>query len=378
MRRVREWWLQTDVLVRDLPLAMALFVAALLPGMHSSGTRIGDVPDRAFDILGVVVIAVETLPLILRRRWPTACLALVSAAFAADQIYGYHTAGGTALLFALLSAGVHVDRHRRPTAVVASVAFVALAAAVGLLRTPEEGAIFYLLLAGAWSIGAGLRTSRAAEARYRLRLAETTRIAERTRIAGELHDVVTHHVTAMVVQVEAARYLTAAPERLDRTLAAVSDTGRRAITDLRHVLDLLSPDHDTDARTPSAGDLPALVAQSRRAGQPVEFVQVGDAAEWSGSAELVAYRVVQEALTNALKYDHGARTMVCVHHGPREISVRVRTDGSGSDTGSPGGSGRGLAGLRERVAVLGGEFRSGPCPGGGFGVEARIPAGSRS
>jgi signal transduction histidine kinase len=182
----------------------------------------------------------------------------------------------------------------------------------------------------------------------------------------------------MVVQAEAARYLTAVPDRLDSTLSAVTDTGRRAIADLRHLLDLLNPDHDTDIRTPSAGELHTLVEQTRQAGQPVEFIEEGKPAESAGSGEFVAYRVVQEALTNALKYAHGSRTVVRVRYGEREISVEVDTDGSGSRTGSPGGSGRGLAGLRERVDALGGEFSADRRAGGGFVVRARIPAGSPS
>lgn len=116
-----------------------------------------------------------------------------------------------------------------------------------------------------WGIGAWLRSTRAAEAERRRRVAEDTRNAERTRIARELHDVVTHHVTAMVVQAEAARYLTTTPERLDQTLTAVTDTGRQAITDLRHLLDVLNPDHGTEAATPSARGLRTLVEQTRRA-----------------------------------------------------------------------------------------------------------------
>ncbi|GAB2856967.1 hypothetical protein GCM10022221_65690 [Actinocorallia aurea] len=223
-----------------------------------------------------------------------------------------------------------------------------------------------------------LRSTRAVEAERRRHIAEATRVAERTRIARELHDVVTHHVTAMVVQAEAARYLTAAPDRLDESLSAVSDTGRRAIADLRHLLDLLDPGHDTAVRTPSVGDLRALVEQTRRAGQPVEFTEEGSPAASAGSAEFVTYRVVQESLTNALKYAHGSRTEVRVHYGEKEIRVDVGTDGSGSAAGSPRGSGRGLAGLRERIDALGGEFSAGPQADGGFAVRARIPAGGRS
>ena len=223
--------------------------------------------------------------------------------------------------------------------VVLSAAYVPLAVALDRLGSTEGVAgfvTFYLALALAWGVGAWLRSTRAAEAERRRHVAEDTRAAERTRIARELHDVVTHHVTAMVVQAEAARYLTAAPDRLDQTLTAVTDTGRRAITDLRHLLDLLNPDHGTEppGRRPSAS---CARSSSRPAGPGSRWSSPRRArpAESTGSAELVAYRVVQEALTNALKYAHGSRTAVRVQHGEREITVEVSTDGSGSRAGAP-------------------------------------------
>lgn len=379
LRRAPEWWHRSDVMVRDLPLGVLCLAASFLPGFY--GTQIGNLPHRPFDALAMVAVTLESLPLAVRRRWPVICLALVSVGFAIDQIRGYHSFAGTALPIALLSLGAHLERHRRTAALAFSVAYVPLAVALSRLGSgePPSGFVtFYLAMVLAWGFGAWLRSTRVADAERRARIAEDTRTAERTRIASELHDVVTHHVTAMVVQAEAARYLTAAPDRLDQTLTAVSDTGRRAITDLRHLLDLLNPDHGTEARTPPAGRLLTLVEQTRRAGQPVEFTEEGTPAESTGSAELVAYRVVQEALTNALKYAHGSRTSVQVRHAERDITVEVSTDGSGSHAGSPGGSGRGLAGLRERVDVLGGDFSAGRQTAGGFVVRARIPAGSPS
>ena len=380
LRRVPDLWRRLDVTVRDVPLALALAAGSVVPGLRGHGTQLGELPDRPWDAVAGVVLALECLPLVVRRRWPIVCLALVSLGFAIDQLRGYHTAAGAALPIALLSTAAHVDRYRRTTIVVFSAAYLPLAIALDREGSSEglTGFVtFYLILAVAWGIGAWLRTSRAAEAERRRHVAEATRAAERTRIARELHDVVTHHVTAMVVQAEAARYLTAAPERLDATLTAVTDTGRRAIADLRHLLDLLNPDH--------AGELRVLVEQTRRAGQPVEFTEEGVRPAATGSAEAAAYRVVQEALTNALKYAHGSRTEVRVHHGVREITVEVSTDGSGSatakttaKTAAVGGSGRGLAGLRERVGDLGGEFSAGGREGGGFVVRAQIPAGSPS
>ncbi|GAA3552638.1 histidine kinase [Amycolatopsis ultiminotia] len=381
-RRVLQTWRRLDVVIRDLPLGLVLLIATLLPFFDSHGTQVGSLPNRPYDALAGVVVALECLPLAVRRRWPLICLFLVSAGFAVDQLRGYHTLSGTAIALALLSAGAHLEWRRRLTAVLLTVAYVPFAIVLYRLGAGGEPVIefvtFYAAMFLPWGAGSWLRSTRALEAERRRRVAEDTRTAERTRIARELHDVVTHHVTAMVVQTEAARYLTAAPERLDQALGAVTDTGRRAITDLRHLLELLNPDHGIEVSTASPGKLRTLVEQTQQAGQPVEFIEAGTPAESSGSADLVAYRVVQEALTNALKYAHGSRTSVEVHHREREITVQVSTDGSGSSFASPGGSGRGLNGLRERVDVLGGEFSAGPANGDGFVVRARIPTGSRS
>ena len=404
LRRLPDLWRRLDVTVRDLTLGLLILLASYLPAFQTHGTQLGGLPARPFDALAFAAVALESLPLAVRRRLPVVSLALVSLGFAVDQLRGYHSLAGTALPIALLSVGAHLERRRRETAIAFSAAYVPLAVALhqigARLGTGEpvvEFVTFYLALALAWAVGAWLRSTRIAEAERRRRVAEDTRAAERTRIARELHDVVTHHVTAMVVQAEAARYLTAAPDRLDQALTAVSDTGRRAVTDLRRLLDLLQPDHGTDERTPTVGRFVTLVEQTRRAGQPVEFTEEGAPAEPSGSAGLVAYRVVQEALTNALKYAHGSRTSVRVRHGEREITVEVSTDGAGrrepgteagtgtgtgagtgagaaARNGFPVGSGRGLAGLRERVDVLDGDFSAGRSAGGDFVVRARIPA----
>jgi len=377
-KRLQELWARLDATVRDLPLGLLLMAGSLIPSLHGYGMQVGGVPDRPFDGLAVAAVFLQCLPLAGRRRWPLLCLALVAGGFALDQLRGYHLFAGTGLAVAVLSAGAHMEQHRSATVLAFSAAFVPLAIALRWLGPDASWfgfTMWYLALALIWGAGSWLRSTRAAEAERRRRVAEETRTAERTRIARELHDVVTHHVTAMVVQAEAARYLTAAPERLEETLGSVTDTGRRAITDLRHLLDLLNPDHGTHAREPAVGRLLTLVEQTRRAGQPVEFTEHGTPAAVTGSADLVAFRVVQEALTNALKYAHGSPTTVRVRHSPQEIAVEVGTAGPGSAAGSPGGSGRGLAGLRERVGVLGGDFSAAPQTGGGFLIRARIPAG---
>ncbi|MFG2538634.1 sensor histidine kinase [Streptomyces sp. NPDC048511] len=378
-RRIQDLWRRSGARVWYVPLALGLFGASLV--YHSNGTDVGGLPNRPFDALAVVAIALQSLPLAGRRRWPVLCFALVSAGFALDQLRGYHTLAGIALPIGLISVAAQLEHHRRTTAIALTAAYVPLAVAldaIGPGEPPSEYVMFYVAVALAWGVGTWLRTTRAAEAERRRRVAEDTRTAERARIARELHDVVTHHVTAMVVQAEAARYLTAAPDRLDQSLTAVTDTGRRAITDLRHLLNLLNPDHGTKATPPPVGRLLTLVEQTRRAGQPVEFTEEGTPAESTGSADLVAYRVVQESLTNALKYAHGSATSVRVRHCDEEITVEVSTDRTGSKVPLTGGSGRGLAGLRERVDVLGGDFHAGRQPDGGFTVRVRIPARSPS
>nr|WP_153025590.1 histidine kinase [Glycomyces albidus] len=392
LRRIPEQWRRLDVTIRDLPLGLMLAAMSFLPLLRGHETQLGDLPGRPLDAFGIGVMALECLPLAVRRRWPAVCLALVSLGFVLASLGRYHLVASTAVGFALISGGAHLERYRRTAVVLLSIAYAGLA--IGLVRLgSDEGAAgfatFYALLAAAWGTGSWLRATRQAEAERRRRVAETTRAAERTHIARELHDVVTHHVTAMVVQAEAARYLTGAPDRLDATLKAVGDTGRRATTDLRHLLDLLAPDHTASdnagadrrapgagARTPAVGRLLTLVEQTRQAGQPVEFTEEGTPAADTGSADLVAYRVVQEALTNAVKHARSSPTAVRVRHRAGDITVEVVTEGS---TVPPlAGSGRGLAGLRERVDLLGGDFDAGPRAGGGFAVRARIPAGGPS
>ncbi len=390
-RRVRDRWRRLDVTVRDLPLALLLAAAGAVPLLNGYGTQVGELPARPVDASAVVVIALECLPLALRRRWPAVSLGLVSLGFAVQQLVPYELFAGNALAVALVSAGLHLERGRRTVPVVLSLAYVALAVGLDRLGSTEhfEGFVtFYLAVVLLWGIGAWWRSARAEEAAERARVAAATRATERTRIARDLHDVVTHHVTAMVVQTEAARYLTGVPARLDETLGTVAETGRRAVSDLRDLLDLLDPEHEGAVHAPSS-DLHALVAQVRRAGQPVELVVDGDPRDPGGSADLVAYRVVQESLTNALKHAPGGRTTVRVGHDDQETTVEVGTDapgpgtrgsGPGGRTGETGlrGSGRGLVGLRERVEALDGTLDAGPRGDGGFLVRARIPASVRS
>ncbi|HEV6953328.1 MAG TPA: histidine kinase [Promicromonospora sp.] len=380
-------WHRLDVTVRDLPLALLHLGLGLVPVLREYGTQLGGLPARPLDGWALLAMALLTLPLAVRRRWPLVCVLVVSGGFALAQLLAYPSFASNAFPVVLLSTGAHLARRRALVAGGLAAAYVVLAMTLDRLGGDErldEYVTFFVAVAVFWGAGAWLRSTRAADAEHRLRLAEEARAVERARIARDLHDVVTHHVTAMVVQAESARYLTGAPDRLEQTLDAVTGTGRRAITDLRHLLDVLDPGHDGPttgghpSRTLSTGELDALVEQTRQAGQPVELVREGTQTRDSGSAELVAYRVVQEALTNALKHAPGAATTVRVRHDEREISVEVTTASGGGPRSRVGqqGGGRGLAGLRERVTAVGGALAAGPTDAGGFAVRARIPSGA--
>jgi signal transduction histidine kinase len=352
---------------------------------------LGQLAARPADAWAVVLTLGQCLPLSVRRRWSEVCLALVAGCFAAYQSLGYQSNfAGVGLFAALYSAGAHADRFRRGLSIAATTAYLALALTLHSLGSPErplDYCTFYVALVACWSAGAWVRGRQAAEAGLRREDARLATARERARIAMDLHDVVTHHVTGIVVQADAARYLTAtAPDRVTDSLNAISGTGRQALAELRHLLGVLdSPagaiDHPPGSDgTPGAGRGPApgrfrdLVERTRLAGQPVELFEDGEPAFIAAEPELAVYRVVQEALTNAVKHAPGRRTVVRVLYG-KVIQVDVTTEGpvivAGAFT-----AGRGLTGLRDRVSTCGGELTAGGQPGGGFGVHARIPSGA--
>ncbi|MFJ9244105.1 sensor histidine kinase [Streptomyces sp. NPDC101776] len=408
-------WKEQDAFLKDGVLALVLTLLAFVPTLSAIGAQIGDLPERPANALGLGLILAQTLPLAARRRRPAGCLVVVAAAFAVHQALGFATTfGSMGLYLALYSAGAHQVRFRSGLAGVASAGYAVLAVVLHRLGSPQDPTdylAFYLVLAGVRLVGSGVRKRRGEEAERRRLAAELATAAERARIARELHDVVTHHVTAMVVQADAAQFLiTSAPERATTGMASVSDTGRRALTELRYLLGVLEATGESTAsrstasrstasrsatdgaaregsspggRGPALGRVGDLVEQARRSGQPVEFSERGERRPRSVDVELAAYRVVQESLTNAMKYATGQPTRVLVRHGEERVEIGVTTEGpvpvttptAVPVTREPGPEGgRGLAGLRVRVRMLDGELEAGPRPGGGFEVRATIPS----
>ncbi|MEU6551448.1 histidine kinase [Streptomyces sp. NPDC046915] len=224
--------------------------------------------------------------------------------------------------------------------------------------------------------------------------------AERDRIARELHDIVSHNVSLMVVQASAAReVLGTMPDEAASALRAVEDAGRGAMTDLRHLLGLLAPSpsgedsadgdpapaeiHPDLTPQPGLGRLGSLVDRISFAGLPVEVRISGDPCRLPQGIDVTAYRIIQEALTNALRYGDGGKAEVTVRYADHALRVEVLNTGpsvlTGTGTGTPpaprrhDGAGRGLLGLRERVAVYGGDLDARRRLGGGYRVRARIP-----
>ena len=365
------------------------------PGSHAP-------PIPAWVLVGIVA---TTAPLAFRRTYPTSVFCVILAAFIATEVYSTAITAGAAI-FAGYGA-VAYSKHRRmallgllSAAVIVTVVYPESAALV------PQRYIALLVLLPTVAAGYMMRTWRAqaGESAERLRLAqaghETEKLRavelERARIASELHDVVTHNVSVMVVQAGAARrVLDQAPGDAREALLAIEASGRTAMTELRHLLGLLAPAGEEavggaadrgDALSPQPGmaGIRALIAGVSAAGLPVGLSVTSPAQtppDLPPGIDLAAYRLVQEALTNVLKHAGPAHTTVQLEYRPDELRITICDDGrSGPGTApdpvrglSPGRGGRGLIGLRERIAIYGGELDAGPRPGGGWRVSARIP-----
>jgi signal transduction histidine kinase len=378
-----RWWRARGLAVRDGVLAALFAVLAFTPGVTHQGMVMAENARRPVDALALVLLFAQCDPLVVRRIRPGLCLTVIAAAFAVHEMFGYPpTFASEGLIVALYSVGAYQDRFRRVPAVAGIAAYVVLAVVVEAQGSPERPAdfvaFFLIACAGSWWVGAWMRARVRQEADRRRQAAGEAIAEERARIARELHDVVTHHVTNMVIRADAATFLAAdSPEKVVSGLVEIGETGRRTLAELRYFLGVLDPVDDEPERAPAVGSLRDLVEETRSTGRPIELSEVGEQRPMTRGAELAAYRVVQESLTNALKHAPGRRTVVRVRHDAAEVDIEVTTDGpDGSGGAAPrSADGRGLTGLRERVSVVGGELRAGGRPDGGFTVHARIPRG---
>ena len=325
-----------------------------------------------------------------RRRAPLpAALAYQAAAIAMSAVLENATSVSTEL-FGLLAVSYTIAAHARlrPALVGVASACATVVAVDAMADKIDAGDIFFpcAFVVCAWLVGRAFRARtrlarELAEKALRLEHEREFHAAlatrhERGRIARELHDVVAHSMTVMVIQAGAARRVLADPARSAEALATVERVGREALEELRRLLGVLGDREDAVVFAPQPGldEVEALIGRAREAGLRVELRVEGQPAPLPSGIDLAAYRVVQEALTNAIKHAGPASAHVVIRYGETDLELDVSDDGAGPrerDATSPWG--HGLVGMRERVALYGGELQAGARAEGGFAIHARIP-----
>ena len=373
----RDW----DVL--DRVLAALLFV--LLALELAFGHWKGPLP------VEFLISAVVAGALVWRRTHPLLVTTVVVGAeatlllgFAGPKQSYVVTLG---IIIAAYSAGRHLDLRRSLAGCALTVAGIAT---VCIIKTPND-VFFPVVFFGVvpWAVGRVIR-NQTVLARELTEKAEREQIArdeaearataaERARVARELHDVLAHNLSVMVIQASAARRVgDQDPTAVLQAAELISRTGREALSELRYIFGpVRKDDGDSLGASPGLANIEQLASRAHRAGLPVDVRVEGQPFQLSPGADMAAYRVVQEALTNVLKHAHGARATVVVRYQPNDVEVEVLDDGSGAEgNGSAdAGGGHGLIGMRERVALYGGRLEVGQRRDGGFAVHARLPAG---
>jgi signal transduction histidine kinase len=364
-----------DRRVWDVVLAAACVVAGEIELLTRSDPTLG----------GALAIAVPYALLALRRRRPLLAGTLMYAAWFAISLAVYDVQPLNVPLIAVLVMSFSLGRYTEGAAAPAGLV-VAIAGMLAVISTMENqvGSDFLFPTAFslvAWVMGRSVRTrsqltEELHEAAIRAEEAHEEELAraaaeERRRIAREMHDVVAHSVSVMVVQAGGARrILDRDPARAVEAAAHIEQTGRAALTEMRRLLGVLNAGEADRAPAPGMRELDALVERTRAAGLPVELTVDGEPRPLPTGLDLAAYRVLQEGLTNAIKYARSAPTDVRVRWTPAalELTVADRGPGFGESTG-----GHGLVGMQERVRLYGGELWTGRRAGGGFEIRARIP-----
>ncbi len=373
----------------DAALGVTLAVLAL--------ATYGDVFDQPSPVeltVGpAILLLLQTLPLALRRARPDLVMSVVGVAGVVMPAAGYESSpfavfGILVAVYTMAAYGRRVDSLLVAGATMVALAIVHVAADLDWGNTFTN----YLVFGVVWMSGETVRARRAYAAELeeraayleadRERRAERAVAAERERIARELHDVVAHEVSVMVVQAGAARRVLADhPDQAAQSLGAIEASGRQALDELRRLLGVLRDDAREDGRAPQPGlaRLDVLVGQMAEAGLEVAVAVEGEPRELPAGLDLNAYRIVQEALTNSLKHaGPDARAAVTVRFEPSQLGIEVADDGrgtAGSLRAIATANGHGLVGMQERAALFGGRVQAGPRPGGGFRVVATLPVG---
>ncbi|MFF8605086.1 sensor histidine kinase [Streptomyces sp. NPDC015346] len=408
-RRGRSW-LRTHPLAFDAGLALAV-LACMVTGSFADphGSRTGPTfGDRTPDATSVLLMVLGAAALVLRRREPLAVLGLTGAVTLAELIADETPA--PVAMSAVVALYTVASRTDRPTTWRVGLATMALLTAGAMLFGPtpwyaQENLGVFAWTGMAAAAGDAVRSRRAfvdairerAERAERTREEEARRrvAEERLRIARDLHDVVAHHIALVNVQAGvAAHVMDKRPDQAKEALAHVREASRSALNELRATVGLLRQSGDPEAPTepaPGLAVLDELLATFRHAGLPVELARAADDAGLPAAVDLAAYRIIQEALTNVRKHaGPDAKAEVSVVRVGRTVEITVLDNGTpraavatedGGDDDGGGGDGHGghgLIGMRERVIALGGSLTAAPRYGGGFRVQAILPATART
>ena len=368
--------------------AVAAAMLAVLVGLAFSGHFRHSAGERTLALLLLAPLA--SLPLAVRRRWPVPVFFVVLAASVACGVVGLKVSTLTGPTYALYTVAVQADRKWSLLALAAVEAGAVVngaEAGVGVnvtLATASKGnavnaAFTALAQLTVWIAADSVRRRRAYSASLRERSLREA-LSEQGLQTRELHDIVAHAMSVVAVQAGVGSHLIAArPDEAAKSLRAIEATARAALSETRSLLSVMrDDDYDLASRSPVPGlaNLQALVQQVADAGQPVTLRVEGRPRALPQSLELSVYRVVQEALTNVVR--HAAPpakvTVVIRYDDEGGVVVEVTDDGRGTGHKRSGGGGHGLAGMRERVSLLGGELSAGPRAGGGYQVVARLPA----
>ena len=345
------------------------------------------------DIVSAPLLVLQTLPIAWRRRNPIRTLLVTGSSTILYSLLAYPSSPAPlGVLIAFYTVAANAPRRRTTiaaivTAVGVAISFAGYARFDSLSDWPSALIESYLACGLAWVIGDNLRVRRAYTAQLEERAVQlehereeraTQAVAqERAQIARELHDVVAHHVSVMVVQAAGARRVIEKDPALARdALEAVEQAGRTALDEMRRMLEVLRADEAGVGPQPGLADLDRLVAQVRETGLPVELTFEGMDRPLPAGMDLAAYRIVQEALTNAVKHAGKATARVTVRHEPEALDIEVVDDGRGAAAPLLAGAvegGHGLIGMRERVALYDGALETGPVFPGGYRVHARFP-----
>ena len=376
-------------IARTFGLGVLVVLAALESALEVAVREDPVAAPRTSHWFAVPAVALIVLSLLACRRFPFAApVAMLTSGAALSFVDGRLVVFPVGVLVAGIAAALLVgmlpDAHRAQLGLAVLVASAVVIVSNDPHRTTSEFISIPVLLAAGWFAGRALRerAEQAHEAEVRAGRAERERetaarigvAEERARIARELHDIVAHSVSVMVLQAGAVRHkLPASLAQETEALKDVEATGRTALAEMRRLLGAMREERDGPemAPQPGLGNLDALFAQVRRAGLPVEMHVEGDPLPLPAAIDLSAYRIVQEGLTNALKHAGASRAEVDVRYGAGEVRIEVRDDGHGPAGGD--GLGHGLVGIGERVKLYGGEMTAGRANGGGFVLSTRLP-----